>query len=62
MPAARGGTKLAHGFALVGDRAELTVIANVADDVELHGLHISPDIDALLYTLGGLIDAERGWG
>ena len=30
--------------------------------MELHGLHISPDIDALLYTLGGLIDAERGWG
>ena len=57
-----GGTKLAHGFALVGDRVELTVIANVGDDVELHGLHISPDIDALLYTLGGLIDAERGWG
>ncbi len=57
-----GGTKLAHGFALVGDRVELTVIANVGDDMELHGLHISPDIDALLYTLGGLIDAERGWG
>ena len=57
-----GGTKLAHGFALLGERAELTVIANVGDDVELHGLHISPDIDALLYTLGGLIDAERGWG
>ena len=57
-----GGTKLAHGFALVSDRVELTVIANVGDDVELHGLHISPDIDALLYTLGGLIDAERGWG
>ncbi len=57
-----GGTKLAHGFALLGDRVELTVIANVGDDVELHGLHISPDIDALLYTLGGLIDAERGWG
>ena len=57
-----GGTKLAHGFALLGPRVELTVIANVADDVELHGLHISPDIDALLYTLAGLIDAERGWG
>ena len=57
-----GGTKLAHGFALLGPRVELTVIANVADDVDLHGLHISPDIDALLYTLAGLIDAERGWG
>ena len=57
-----GGTKLAHGFAMLGDRVELTVVANVGDDMELHGLHVSPDIDALLYTLGGLIDPERGWG
>ena len=57
-----GGTKLAHGFALAGDRVELTVIANVGDDMELHGLHVSPDVDALLYTLGGLIDTDRGWG
>lgn len=57
-----GGTKLAHGFDMLGDRVELSVIANVGDDMELHGLHVSPDIDALLYTLGGVIDAERGWG
>lgn len=57
-----GGTKLAHGFALLGDRVDLTVIANVGDDAEMHGLHVSPDIDALLYTLSGLIDTERGWG
>ncbi len=57
-----GGTKLAHGFALMGGHVELTVIANVGDDAEIHGLHVSPDIDALLYTLAGLIDAERGWG
>lgn len=57
-----GGTKLAHGFALLGDAVELTVIANVGDDAEMHGLHVSPDIDALLYTLSGLIDVERGWG
>jgi len=57
-----GGTKLAHGFAMLGDRVELSVVANVGDDTELHGLHISPDVDAVLYTLGGLIDAERGWG
>jgi LPPG:FO 2-phospho-L-lactate transferase len=56
-----GGTKLAHGFAQLSD-VDLTVVANVADDVEMHGLHVSPDIDSLLYTLGGLIDAERGWG
>ena len=57
-----GGTKLAHGFALLGEKVELSVIANVGDDAEIHGLHVSPDIDALLYTLAGLIDAERGWG
>lgn len=57
-----GGTKLAHGFARVLDPGDLAVVANVGDDFELHGLHIAPDIDALLYTLGGLIDADRGWG
>src|SRR6187431_2362361 len=57
-----GGTKLAHGFAMLGERVELSVVANVGDDIELHGLHVSPDIDALLYTLAGLIDSERGWG
>jgi LPPG:FO 2-phospho-L-lactate transferase len=57
-----GGAKLAHGFAQILDPGELTVIANVADDVELHGLHVSPDIDAILYNLAGLIDAGRGWG
>lgn len=57
-----GGAKLAHGFAQVLAPGELTVVANVADDLELHGLHVSPDVDAILYTLAGLIDAERGWG
>jgi LPPG:FO 2-phospho-L-lactate transferase len=57
-----GGTKLAHGFAMLGPDVELTVVANVGDDVEMHGLLVCPDVDALLYTLGGLIDAERGWG
>jgi len=57
-----GGTKLAHGFAQVLAAGDLTVIANVGDDCEPHGLHVSPDIDALLYTLGGLIDVEQGWG
>ena len=57
-----GGTKLAHGFAMLGPEVDLAVIANVGDDLELHGLHVSPDVDALVYTLGGLIDAQRGWG
>ncbi|MDQ3689370.1 MAG: 2-phospho-L-lactate transferase [Chloroflexota bacterium] len=57
-----GGAKLAHGFAMLGERVALTVIVNVGDDVEIHGLHVSPDIDAVLYTLAGLIDEGRGWG
>jgi LPPG:FO 2-phospho-L-lactate transferase len=57
-----GGTKLAHGFELIGAQVELAVIANVGDDTEVHGLHVSPDVDALLYTLSGLVDVERGWG
>jgi LPPG:FO 2-phospho-L-lactate transferase len=40
----------------------MTVIANVGDDLEVHGLHVSPDLDTLLYTLAGLGDEERGWG
>jgi LPPG:FO 2-phospho-L-lactate transferase len=56
-----GGTKLAHGFAML-DEVELTVIANVGDDLELHGHLVCPDVDALLYTLSGLLDAEQGWG
>jgi LPPG:FO 2-phospho-L-lactate transferase len=39
-----------------------TAIVNVGDDVELHGLHISPDLDTITYTLAGAIDPERGWG
>ena len=57
-----GGTKLADGFARVLAPGDLRVIANVGDDFELHGLHVAPDTDALLYTLSGMVDSERGWG
>ncbi len=57
-----GGTKLAHGFALLEPAVDLAIVANVGDDAEIHGLVVCPDIDALLYTLGGLVAAERGWG
>jgi LPPG:FO 2-phospho-L-lactate transferase len=56
-----GGTKLAHGFAMLPE-VELTVVANVGDDVDMRGHLVCPDIDALLYTLSGLIDPDRGWG
>ena len=57
-----GGARFARGLAGVLEPGELTVIGNVGDDLEFLGLHVSPDLDSLLYTLGGLIDAERGWG
>ena len=44
------------------DPAEITAIVNVGDDVELHGLHISPDLDTVMYTVAGAIDPDRGWG
>jgi LPPG:FO 2-phospho-L-lactate transferase len=57
-----GGARMAHGFALLGDEVELTVIVNTGDDLELHGLHISPDLDTVMYTLSGLANPETGWG
>jgi len=56
-----GGAKLALALErLIG--ADLTVIVNTGDDFEHLGLHVSPDIDTVVYTLGGLSDLERGWG
>lgn len=57
-----GGARIAHGFALLGDGVALTVVVNTADDLELHGLHISPDLDTVMYTLAGLAHDETGWG
>ena len=42
--------------------SEVTVIGNTADDLTLHGLHVSPDLDTIMYTLGGGIHEEQGWG
>lgn len=56
-----GGAKLALGlYRLLGDR--LSVVVNTGDDFEHLGFAISPDLDTVLYTLGGLADPERGWG
>ncbi len=57
-----GGARFARGLASVLAPGDLTVVGNVGDDLEILGLHVSPDLDSLLYTLGGLIDVERGWG
>jgi LPPG:FO 2-phospho-L-lactate transferase len=57
-----GGAKLARGLQDALGPGELTVIGNVGDDVEVLGLHVSPDLDSVLYALAGLNDEERGWG
>jgi LPPG:FO 2-phospho-L-lactate transferase len=57
-----GGAKLAHGFQLVLPPGDLSVIVNVADDTEHHGLLVCPDLDTLMYTLAGIADREQGWG
>jgi LPPG:FO 2-phospho-L-lactate transferase len=55
-----GGARFVQG--LVEVTADVTVLGNVGDDVEVLGLHVSPDLDSILYALAGLNDEERGWG
>ena len=57
-----GGARFAHVVQDALELGELTVIGNVGDDLEILALHVSPDLDSLLYTLADLIDEERGWG
>jgi LPPG:FO 2-phospho-L-lactate transferase len=57
-----GGARFARGLDAVLEPRELTIVGNVGDDVEVLGLHVSPDLDSLLYALAGLHDEERGWG
>jgi LPPG:FO 2-phospho-L-lactate transferase len=57
-----GGARFLRGLVRATDPAGLTVIGNVGDDVEVLGLHVSPDLDSILYALAGVADEERGWG
>ncbi|HEV7898690.1 MAG TPA: 2-phospho-L-lactate transferase [Planosporangium sp.] len=59
-----GGAKFLAGVRAVAREsgAEVTAVVNVGDDVTLHGLRICPDLDSVMYTLGGGADPERGWG
>jgi len=57
-----GAAKLLRGLARVVDPRELTVVVNTGDDAEIWGLHVSPDLDTVCYTLGGVIDEGKGWG
>ncbi|MDT4990968.1 MAG: 2-phospho-L-lactate transferase [Actinoplanes sp.] len=59
-----GGARFLAGVRAHARRigAEVTAVVNVGDDVRMHGLQICPDLDSVMYTLGGAADPERGWG
>ena len=59
-----GGARFLQGVRAWAGRSgsDVTAVVNVGDDVTLHGLRICPDLDSVMYTLGGGSDAERGWG
>jgi LPPG:FO 2-phospho-L-lactate transferase len=57
-----GAAKLLRGLARLIDPRDLTVVVNTGDDAEIWGLHVSPDLDTVCYTLSGVIDEQKGWG
>jgi LPPG:FO 2-phospho-L-lactate transferase len=57
-----GAGKFLRGLVRVVQPEDVTVIVNTGDDVQMHGLHVSPDLDSVTYWLAGVMDRERGWG
>jgi len=57
-----GGARFLRGMISVVDPGNVAIVGNVADDIEVLSLYVSPDLDSILYTLAGLADEERGWG
>jgi LPPG:FO 2-phospho-L-lactate transferase len=57
-----GAGKFLRGLVRAVPAEDVTVVVNTGDDIEMHGLWISPDLDSVTYWLGGLMDRERGWG
>ena len=57
-----GAARMLSGLVRVVPAADITAIVNVGDDMVLHGLHISPDLDTVTYTLAGMDNRETGWG
>jgi LPPG:FO 2-phospho-L-lactate transferase len=57
-----GAARFLDGLARVVPPEDIFVIGNTGDDAEIHGLHVSPDLDTVMYTLAGLADPVRGWG
>jgi LPPG:FO 2-phospho-L-lactate transferase len=57
-----GAAKLLRGLVRVVSSDDLVIIGNIGDDFEFHGLHVSPDMDIVMYTLAGIVDEAKGWG
>jgi LPPG:FO 2-phospho-L-lactate transferase len=57
-----GGSRCVHALSLAAGPENVTAIGNVGDDLEMWDVHVSPDLDTIMYTLAGLLDEERGWG
>ncbi len=57
-----GAARFLQGLVQIVPQEQITVIANTGDDREFYGLHVSPDIDIVMYTLAGLVDEKNGWG
>jgi LPPG:FO 2-phospho-L-lactate transferase len=57
-----GAARFLQGLIRIRHQEEITVISNTGDDFQFYGLHISPDIDIVMYTLAGMVDEEKGWG
>src|SRR5947209_5980657 len=57
-----GAARFLQGLVQVVPQERLTVIVNTGDDRDFYGLHVSPDLDIVLYTLAGIVDESHGWG
>ena len=57
-----GAARFLQGFLNTVDPSEVTVIVNTGDDEKFYGLHVSPDLDIVMYTLAGIVDQKKGWG
>ena len=57
-----GAAKFVEGLVRGFNPENVSIVSNTADDIELHGLSISPDVDIMLYTLAGIVDPVKGWG
>jgi LPPG:FO 2-phospho-L-lactate transferase len=57
-----GASRFLQGLVRIRPQEDFVIVSNTADDIELYGLHISPDIDIVMYTLAGMVDEEKGWG